>query len=233
MRNRARAVCNWGVARRLLLFVAGATAFGVIAAPAASAQAQQNVVQVAQGDPRFSTLVRATQTAGLVETLSGPGPFTVFAPTNDAFNKLPAGTLDSLLQNQEQLRAVLTYHVVPGRATAADVQGRPSANTVQGAPINFNASGGTVRANNATVIQADVGASNGVIHAIDTVLLPPGVQVGGAPQAAAQPGQLPRAGEADAAAPTTVVAFGLALLALGALLVLGGPALARARRGTK
>jgi len=152
----------------LIAMAVGLTLFG---APMASAQGQQNIVQVAAGNPQFSTLVKAVQAAGLADTLSGPGPFTVFAPTNDAFNKLPAGTLDSLLQNPSQLRAVLTYHVVPGKVMAADLAGKPTAATVQGASLNFTLN--PARVNGANITQADIQASNGVIHVIDTVLLPP------------------------------------------------------------
>jgi uncharacterized surface protein with fasciclin (FAS1) repeats len=143
----------------------------IVFIPTTSAQGQQNIVQVASGNPQFSTLVRAVQAAGLADTLSGPGPFTVFAPTNDAFAKLPAGTLDSLLQNPDQLRAVLTYHVVSGKVMAADLSGRPTASSVQGSALNFTLN--PARVNNANIVTADIQASNGVIHVIDTVLLPP------------------------------------------------------------
>jgi transforming growth factor-beta-induced protein len=210
-----------GIARAFSLAAALALGAGVLAAPPAGAQPQQTIVQVAQGNPQFSTLVRAVQAAGLADTLSGPGPFTVFAPTNDAFNKLPAGTLDSLLQDREQLRAVLTYHVVSGRVTSADLPSRQSAPSVQGAPLTFSVN--PPRVNNATIVQADVQASNGVIHAIDAVLLPPGA---GAPA----PAQLPRAGEADqASAPITLGLAGLALLGLGGLMFVRRPAPARSR----
>ncbi|MFN0072525.1 MAG: fasciclin domain-containing protein [Chloroflexota bacterium] len=149
----------------------------------------QNVVQVAQADPRFSTLVRAVQVAGLVDTLSGPGTFTVLAPTNDAFNKLPAGTLDTLLANPAQLRTVLTYHVVQGQMTAGDLPNRPTATSVQGGELTLRTN--PARINDANVVLADIQASNGVIHGIDSVLLPPGVQIGG--QADAPRGSRPGA----------------------------------------
>src|SRR5215208_3444679 len=203
-----------GIARAFSLAVGLTLAIGVLAAPLVDAQPQQNIAQVAQGDPRFSTLVRAVQAGGLADTLSGPGPFTVFAPTNDAFNKLPAGTLDALLQDQQQLRAVLTYHVVSGRVTSADLPGRQSAPSVQGAPLAFSVN--PARVNNANIVQPDVQASNGVIHAIDTLLLPPSAAGGPAPA------QLPRAGEADqASTPIALALSGLALLALGGLLFFG------------
>ncbi|MEF2279080.1 fasciclin domain-containing protein [Deinococcus sp. YIM 134068] len=124
-------------------------------------------------NPDFSTLLSAVQAAGLTQTLSGPGPFTVFAPTNAAFAKVPADQLQALLNNPAQLRAVLLYHVVPGRVTSTQVAGLTSATTAQGGSLTVSASGGTVQINDATVTQADLAASNGIIHVIDTVLLPP------------------------------------------------------------
>jgi uncharacterized surface protein with fasciclin (FAS1) repeats len=132
------------------------------------------VVDVAAGTPAFSTLVTAIKAAGLVDTLSGAGPFTVFAPTNDAFEKLPAGTLDNLLkpENKDQLVAVLTYHVVPGKVTADDVVKLSEATTVNGETIDISVAGSQVKVDNATVTATDIAASNGVIHVIDTVILP-------------------------------------------------------------
>lgn len=134
---------------------------------------------VAAGD--FNTLAEALTAAGLVETLKGDGPFTVFAPTDDAFAKLPEGTLDALLQDQEQLTKVLTYHVVPGQVMAADVAGMDGAsvNTVEGSAFTVNVDGGAVSltdgsGNTVNVTQTDIAASNGVIHVIDAVLLPAG-----------------------------------------------------------
>lgn len=134
------------------------------------------IVATAQGAGSFNTLVAAVQAAGLVDTLNGPGPFTVFAPTDAAFAALPAGTLDNLLlpENREQLRAILTYHVVAGDVRAAQVSTMSSAPTVNGAPIAVAVEGGSVRLNGAaTVTQADIACSNGVIHVIDQVILPP------------------------------------------------------------
>ena len=131
------------------------------------------IVDIAVGNPDFSTLVTALQAAELVDTLSGEGPFTVFAPTNEAFAKLPEGTIEALLADKEKLTAVLTYHVVSGKVMAADVVNLTEAPTVGGANIAIDASSG-VKINDATVISADIAASNGVIHVIDTVLLPPG-----------------------------------------------------------
>lgn len=122
----------------------------------------------------FKTLVAAVKAAGLVDTLKGPGPFTVFAPTDEAFAKLPPGTVENLLkpENREQLQKVLKYHVVAGKVMAKDAVKLKSANTVEGGSLAVKASGGTVMLNDAKVIKADVAADNGVIHVIDSVLLP-------------------------------------------------------------
>src|SRR4051812_6656978 len=141
---------------------------------AAGSMGKKDIVDTAVSAGNFKTLAAALQAAGLVDTLKGDGPFTVFAPTDAAFAKLPAGTLEALLADPAKLQAVLTYHVVPGRVTAADVANLSSAATVQGAPIAIDTSMG-VRVNDAHVTQADVMTSNGVIHVIDTVLLPPGL----------------------------------------------------------
>ena len=135
------------------------------------------IVDVASADASFSTLVAAVSAAELVETLSGTGPFTVFAPTNDAFAALPAGVLDALLlpENKALLTQILTYHVVSGKVMAADVTDGDVA-TVEGQNIKLSTAEG-VTVNGATVVAADVSASNGVIHAIDAVILPPGVDV--------------------------------------------------------
>ena len=134
--------------------------------------AQRDIVDTAVAAGSFKTLVAAVQAADLVDTLKSAGPFTVFAPTDDAFAKLPPGTVDALLADKAKLTAILTYHVVAGRVTAADVGGLTEATTVQGGKLAIDASNG-VKINGATVIAADVMASNGVIHVIDTVLLPP------------------------------------------------------------
>lgn len=136
-----------------------------------TAPAAMTIVDVAVADGNFKTLVAAVQAAGLVETLSGEGPFTVFAPTDEAFAKLPEGTVEALLADKEKLTSILTYHVVSGKVMAADVMGLESAMTVQGQELAIDTSDG-VMINNAKVILADVPASNGVIHVIDTVLLP-------------------------------------------------------------
>ena len=132
-----------------------------------------SIVDIAVADGRFDTLVTALGAAGLVETLQGDGPFTVFAPTDDAFDKLPAGTVEALLADIPALTGVLLYHVVPGAVMAADVATLDSADTVQGDSVAIFADGGTVRINDAQVVIADIEASNGVIHVIDSVLLPP------------------------------------------------------------
>lgn len=130
-----------------------------------------NIVDVAVSNGSFTTLVAAVQAAGLVETLSGPGPFTVFAPTDEAFAKLPDGTVEGLLADKDKLTAVLTYHVLSGKVSAADAATVTSATTVQGGDLTIDSSNG-VKVNDATVVIADVAADNGVIHAIDTVLMP-------------------------------------------------------------
>ena len=130
-----------------------------------------NIVETAVAAGSFNTLVAAVKAAGLVDTLSGPGPFTVFAPTDEAFAKLPAGTVESLLGDTPKLTKILTYHVVSGKVMAADVVKLTSATTVEGSEVKIDASNG-VKVNDATVVTPDVEASNGVIHVIDTVLLP-------------------------------------------------------------
>jgi uncharacterized surface protein with fasciclin (FAS1) repeats len=136
-----------------------------------------DIVEVASGNADFSTLVAAVQAAGLVETLQGEGPFTVFAPTNAAFAALPAGVLERLLlpENKDLLASILTYHVVPGKVLAADVVDGEVA-TAQGGNVVLSTMGG-VKVNQANVVATDVIASNGVIHVIDSVLLPPGVDL--------------------------------------------------------
>ena len=133
-----------------------------------------NLVTVATEAGSFSTLLKAVEAAGLVEVLQGEGPFTVFAPTDEAFAKLPAGALDALLADREALAAVLTYHVLPAKVTAANVveMGRATPETVQGETLDIVVRDGTVHVDEATVITADVMATNGVIHVIDTVLMP-------------------------------------------------------------
>lgn len=132
------------------------------------------IVEVAAGNKDFSTLVAAVKAAGLVETLSGKGPFTVLAPTNEAFAKLPKGTLETLLkpENKAKLTAILTYHVVAAKAMAADVVKMDKAKTVQGQEVKIAASSEGVKINDSKVVKTDIECKNGVIHVIDTVLLP-------------------------------------------------------------
>ena len=145
------------------------------AAFASGAQAQgRDIVDTAVGAGQFKTLAAALQAAGLVETLKGAGPFTVFAPTDAAFAKLPKGTVEELLkpENKAKLTAILTYHVVAGKVMASDVVKVKNAKTVQGGSINVNAAGGKVKVDASNVVKTDIAASNGVIHVIDTVLMP-------------------------------------------------------------
>jgi len=138
-----------------------------------STPASKDIVAVASGAGNFTTLVTAIKAAGLVETLQGPGPFTVFAPTDAAFAKLPPGTLDDLLkpENKAKLAGILTFHVVPGKVMAADVK-TMMAKTANGQELDIKATDGAVTVNNAKVTKTDIAAKNGVIHVIDTVLLP-------------------------------------------------------------
>jgi len=132
---------------------------------------QKNIVETAIEAGSFQTLVAAVEAAGLVETLSGTGPFTVFAPTDEAFSKIPKETLEAILADKEKLSAILTYHVVSGKVMASDVVNIKEAETVQGGKLSIDATNG-VKINDANVIKPDIETSNGVIHVIDTVLLP-------------------------------------------------------------
>ena len=136
--------------------------------------ATKDIVDTAVAAGSFTTLAKALQAADLVDTLKGKGPFTVFAPTDDAFAKLPQATLEDLLKpaNKAKLRRILSYHVVPGRVMATDVLKLNSAKAVSGDTIAINASGGSVRVEEARVIKTDITASNGVIHVLDSVILP-------------------------------------------------------------
>lgn len=139
-----------------------------------AAKEMPSIAEIAAENDNFSTLVAALQAADLVDVLAGEGPYTVFAPTNDAFAALPAGTVENLLkpENKDQLVAVLTYHVVPGAVYAADVTKLESASTVQGDTIKIAADMDTVKVDNANIVKTDIEASNGVIHVIDAVILP-------------------------------------------------------------
>ncbi len=167
----------------VLVLVLGACAVQLPAAPVetepemaeeamAEEEMEQDIVAIAGGDERFSTLVTALTAADLVETLQGEGPFTVFAPTDDAFNALPEGAIEGLLEDIPALTDVLLYHVVPGQVMAADVVTLDSAETVQGTALKISAEDGKVMVNEAEVVITDIQASNGVIHVIDTVLVP-------------------------------------------------------------
>ncbi len=138
-----------------------------------SAAEEKTIVGVAAGAGQFNTLVAAVKAAGLVDTLNGAGPFTVFAPTDEAFAKLPSGTVENLLkpENKEKLAGILTYHVVAGKVMAADVK-TTSVKTVNGKNAEIKVEGGKVTIGAATVVKTDIAASNGVIHVIDTVLIP-------------------------------------------------------------
>jgi uncharacterized surface protein with fasciclin (FAS1) repeats len=154
--------------------LAGVLAFQPANAYEAKAKASADIVDTAVAAGSFNTLAAALKAADLVDTLKGPGPFTVFAPTDAAFAKLPAGTLESLLkpENKAKLAGILTYHVVSGKVMAADVVKLTSAKTVNGQAVTVAVKDGKVRVNDANVVKTDIAASNGVIHVIDTVLLP-------------------------------------------------------------
>lgn len=190
-----------------LIVVMSTSAF---AAPAY--QSDQTIVDIAVNDGRFTTLVTALQAADLVDTLSGEGPFTVFAPTDDAFAALPAGALEGLLADIPALTDVLTYHVVSGKVMAADVVNLDSATSVQGAPIDIMVNGGSVMVNDANVIITDIEASNGVIHVIDAVILPPAA----APEEA--PATLPTSGGETPSSANNI----LVLAGAGLLLIIAG-----------
>ena len=151
----------------LLVFLSSTALF-------ASSHTKKDIVDTAVSAGSFNTLVAAVQAAGLAETLKGEGPFTVFAPTDDAFAKLPAGTLDDLLkpENKDKLAAILTYHVVSGKVMAKDVMTMKEAKTVNGQNVMVSMEADTVMIDNAKVVKADIECSNGVIHVIDTVILP-------------------------------------------------------------
>jgi uncharacterized surface protein with fasciclin (FAS1) repeats len=159
--------------RRTFIAATAAAALATAAFSPAFA-ADKDIVDTAVGAGSFGTLVAAVQAAGLVDTLKGPGPFTVFAPTDEAFAKLPAGTVEDLLkpENKDKLTAILTYHVLPGKVMSADIAGKKlEAATVQGSMVDIDATNG-VMVDGAKVVTADIEATNGVIHVIDAVILP-------------------------------------------------------------
>jgi uncharacterized surface protein with fasciclin (FAS1) repeats len=155
--------------KKLVLLFACLAALGLVT----PLQAQpKDIVDTAAAAGTFKSLAAALQAAGLVQTLKGPGPFTVFAPTDDAFAKIPKADLDALLKDKAKLTAVLSYHVFAGNASSADLKMLKDLSTVQGGRIKIDASKGGLKVDGATVLKADVPASNGVIHVIDTVLIP-------------------------------------------------------------
>lgn len=159
------------------LFTLGAAALAAMAITAGAPQAraqEKDIVDTAVAAGSFKTLAAALKAAGLVDTLKGRGPFTVFAPTDEAFAKLPKGTVEDLLkpENKAKLTAILTYHVVPGAVMASDVIKVKEAKTVNGQSVSVRTTGGSVLIDNARVVTADIKASNGVIHVIDSVILP-------------------------------------------------------------
>ena len=156
------------------MLAAALVALMLAAAPLFAASHEKDIVDTAVAAGSFKTLVAAVKAAGLVETLKGKGPFTVFAPTDEAFAKLPPGTLDNLLkpENKEKLKGILTYHVVPGKVMAKDVVTLKEAKTVNGQMLTIAVKDGKVMVDKAHVAKTDVAASNGVIHVIDAVLLP-------------------------------------------------------------
>jgi len=157
--------------RTLLAAVAAVALVGASSTFATAADAPKDIVDTAVAAGSFNTLAKALTAAGLVETLKGPGPFTVFAPTDAAFAKLPAGTIEALLKDKAKLTAILTYHVVPGKVMAADVVKLKSAKTVQGGSVMIDTTNG-VKVDGANVVTTDIACSNGVVHVIDTVILP-------------------------------------------------------------
>ena len=156
--------------KRLLSLTSAFAVALTIAAPAQAAE--KDIVTTAVEAGRFKTLAKLLTDAGLVETLKGAGPFTVFAPTDEAFAKVPKATLDALAADKAKLKAVLTYHVVAGKVMAADVVKLKDAKTVQGSSVKIAVTGGKVTVDAANVVTTDIAASNGVIHVIDAVILP-------------------------------------------------------------
>lgn len=159
--------------RLLWALPVGLLASALLGYSAMSQRAEKDIVDTAVGAGQFKTLVKLVQEAGLVDALRGEGPFTVFAPTDEAFAKLPKSQVDALLKDKEALRRVLLYHVVQGKVMASDVTKMRSAKTLQGQNINIRVRNNTVQINDAKVVKADIVCSNGVIHVIDKVILPP------------------------------------------------------------
>lgn len=157
----------------VVMVLAGAAIFGLMSRTSADDSSKKDVVDTAVGADGFKTLVAAVKAAELVETLKGEGPFTVFAPTDEAFAKIPKEKLEALLKDKKALAAVLTYHVVAGKVMVSDVVKLDTAKTVQGKAINIVTKDGKVTINGINVIKTDIVCKNGVIHVIDAVLLPP------------------------------------------------------------
>lgn len=174
MKMQFKSALYQGLALALAILAVGAP-LNASAGAHSSAPAPKDIVDTAVNAGSFNTLAAALQAAGLVDALKGEGPFTVFAPTDDAFAKLPEGTVENLLkpENIDQLKAVLTYHVVAGKIMSGDIGSGAQPATLQGSTIDVVASDSGVTVNGANVVSADVGASNGVIHVIDAVILPP------------------------------------------------------------
>lgn len=159
---------------RLKSIAASAAVVALSLSSATAGSKKVDIVQAAVDAGSFNSLVTAVKAAGLVETLQGPGPFTVFAPTDEAFAKLPAGTVENLLkpENKSKLVSILTYHVIPGKVMSTDIAGKKTmVKSVEGSEINVDATSG-VKVDNAKVVKPDIEASNGVIHVIDTVIIP-------------------------------------------------------------
>lgn len=188
----------------LLNRILAATALAFLVAVPVTVQAQKTIVETAVGAGSFDTLVAAVKAGGLVETLSGPGPFTVFAPTDEAFAKLPDGTVASLLkpENKAQLVAILTHHVVPGRVPASQVVGLTGATTVGGQRVDIQANQDGVLVDGANVVQTDIMCSNGIIHVVDQVLLPVSETIPEVASAAGSFGTLLAAANAAGLVPT-------------------------------
>ncbi len=155
-----------------MMMVMTAMVIGMMAMPVVANPDKKDIVDTAVGAGSFNTLVAAVKAAGLVETLKGAGPFTVFAPTDEAFAKLPKATLDSLLADKKALTKILLYHVVSGNVMAKDVVGLKEAKTVQGSAAKITVNGGKVMIDKANVVKTDIACTNGVIHVIDTVIIP-------------------------------------------------------------
>ena len=158
-----------------LFAVAMVIAALAVPASVASAAGSKNIVETAAGNPQFSTLVSLVEKAGLAGTLSGTKPYTVFAPTNAAFSKVPKKTLNMLLSNKAMLRKVLLYHVLPGKVPARKVLKTKSATTAEGAKVQFSVRGKSAFVNESKIVATDIRCSNGIVHAINAVLIPPGM----------------------------------------------------------